>query len=96
MSRLFIYDFLNREFETRSLSGSLAAARRGFTFYVADPLISIETRSLRGSLAAAVAASPSMSLIPSAPFTGERKRRSRVKIDSLPVICVGLYAANHE
>jgi hypothetical protein len=35
-------DFLNREFETRSLPRSLAAARRGFTFYVADPLSSID------------------------------------------------------
>jgi hypothetical protein len=29
------------EFETRSLPRSLAATRRGFTFYVADPLSSI-------------------------------------------------------
>jgi hypothetical protein len=28
-------------FETRSLPRSLAAARRGFTFYVADPISSI-------------------------------------------------------
>jgi hypothetical protein len=29
--------FLNQGFETRSLPRSLAAARRGFAFYVADP-----------------------------------------------------------
>ncbi len=43
-----------REFETRSLPRSLAATRRGFTFYVADPLSSIHEltqidSSVRGS-----------------------------------------------
>src|SRR5947199_5683765 len=32
--------------ETRSLPRSLAATRRGFTFYVRNPISSIETRSL--------------------------------------------------
>ena len=32
--------------ETRSLPRSLAATRRGFTFYVGNPISSIETRSL--------------------------------------------------
>jgi hypothetical protein len=32
-------------FEIRSLSRSLAATWRGFTFYVADPISSIETQS---------------------------------------------------
>src|SRR5262245_8537265 len=41
-----------REIETRSSPDSLAAAHRGFTFYVADPISSIETRSCPDSLAA--------------------------------------------
>jgi hypothetical protein len=49
---LVIEDFFNHGFETRSLPPSLAATRRGFAFYVADPLSSIETRSLPPSLAA--------------------------------------------
>jgi hypothetical protein len=57
------------EFETRSLPRSLAATRRGFTFYVAVPTSSIETCSVPGSLAATLAALPSISLIPSARFT---------------------------
>ena len=34
-------DDFRHEFETRSLPLSLAAARCGFTFYVADPISSI-------------------------------------------------------
>jgi hypothetical protein len=41
---------------------------RGFIFYVAHPIRSIETRSLPNSLAATLAALPSMSLVPPAPF----------------------------
>ena len=45
-------EILNHGFETRSLPRSLAATRRGFAFYVADPLSSIETLSAPASLAA--------------------------------------------
>jgi len=48
---------------------SLAATRHGFTFYVADPVSSIETRSLPALARCYLAVLPSMSLIPSAPFT---------------------------
>jgi hypothetical protein len=40
-----------------------------FTFYVADPISSIETRSLPTLARCYLAALPSMSLIPSAPFS---------------------------
>ena len=43
---LVIEDFFDQGFEPRSLPRSLAAARRRFTFYVADPVSSI--RGLRG------------------------------------------------
>src|SRR5437867_6632841 len=36
-----------REIETRSSPDSLAAAHRGFTFYVADPISSIATEQTR-------------------------------------------------
>ena len=42
---------------------------RAFAFYLGNPSSSIETRSFPSSLAATLAALPSMSLIPSAPFT---------------------------
>jgi hypothetical protein len=38
--------FSRHEFETRSLPRSLAATRRGFAFYVADPLSSIHEFTL--------------------------------------------------
>jgi hypothetical protein len=55
---IVLEEILNHGFETRSLPRSLAATRRGFAFYVADPLSSIETRSLPASLAATFAALP--------------------------------------
>ena len=39
-------NIFKHEFETRSLPRSLAATRRGFAFYVADPLSSIHEFTL--------------------------------------------------
>jgi hypothetical protein len=56
-------------FETRSFPNSLAAAPRGFAFYLTVPISSIETRSLPNSLAAAPRGFAFYVADPSAPFT---------------------------
>jgi hypothetical protein len=55
---------------------SLAAALRGFTFYLAVPISSIETLSAPALLAATFAALPSVSLLPAAPLPDDTDDRN--------------------
>ena len=81
-----------RAIETRSLPTSLAAAHRGFAFYVASPKLhsldrdvfyvahpihSIVSRSLQLGSTATLAALPAMSLTPLAPLYLARSRSAR-------------------